>query len=381
MNHAALILPSKRLIYHPVKKGCMYRIFLMMLLSAACFAAPVGAFTIDNTFSVSFEGYDSSAAVSVYPNGSCVQVPLGSTIWIGVTQYPGGTWDTDIPNMYPTKATGKEIIQMRLSGLQGIYTVTYKVPGTYYTMGAPQVMTLHLNIGDVGGDSYEASLYAQNPQQYRFLTSDEYPRIKEGGTVGQFTFGDPYNTPYIRTISVTTTGMEISRDAKIILVPQQYANPIPVPSQPYWSLYDVKVQNIPATSLEEVDIVFGVPRGVVTDAGFDPRYDIELLRFSDNYWEKLETSYVGEGEGQRAGLDWYATKSPGFSYYAVGFAENVTKLPEEVFGTPTPTATVQVVTEVPTTASTTVPTSPQQSPSWAFSVLLAAAGVACLCRR
>lgn len=59
-------------------------------------------------------------------------------------------------------------------------------------------------------------------------------------------------------------------------------------------------------------------------------------------------------------MDWYAAKSPGFSYYAVGFAENVTKLPAEVFGTPTPTASVEVVTILPSSPPTTaaVPTAP-----------------------
>lgn len=61
-------------------------------------------------------------------------------------------------------------------------------------------------------------------------------------------------------------------------------------------MYDMKVEYIPVSAIEQVDFLFGVPVGVVTDAGFDPRYDIQLLRYTDS-WEKLETSYVWEGTG------------------------------------------------------------------------------------
>lgn len=60
----------------------------------------------------------------------------------------------------------------------------------------------------------------------------------------------------------------------------------------------MKAAIIPDEALKEFDFLFGVPVGIVIDVGFDPRYDIELLRYTDA-WEKLELSYVWEGEGNR----------------------------------------------------------------------------------
>ena len=355
--------------------------YLLLILVVLFLAVPVTAVEYDNTLTVSFDGYADSSPAESYADGSTVVIPYGSTVWIGATQYPGGKWTVTIPNLYPVKPSGKEIIQLSFGNVQGLYSVTYNVPSVYYTNGAPKTITLNLNIGDVGGDSYADSIYAKYPNRYTLIFSDEYPVLQEGNTKGLFSFGDPYNAPYIRVISVTTNGSEISQNARIVLVPQSSANPIPTPSQPYTALYDMKVENIPVDAIEQVDFLFGVPVGVVTDAGFDPRYDIQLLRYTDS-WEKLETSYVGEGTGQQAGMDWYAAKSPGFSYYAVGFAENVTKLPEEIF-MPTPTATVEVITPPPTTATTepSVPTAPEQSSPFVFTGIIALLGAAVLCLR
>ncbi|MDU9375659.1 hypothetical protein McpSp1_02360 [Methanocorpusculaceae archaeon Sp1] len=361
----------------------MHHRYLLLCVILLLLASPAAAVVYDNTLTVSFSGYDDSSPVQVYPNGSTVVIPYGSTVWIGATQYPGGTWDTTVPNLYLIKPSGKEIVQLNFGNVQGLFSITYHVPSVYYTNGAPQTITLQLNVGDVGGDSYQDSIYAKYPNQYTLIFSDAYPIILNGGTTAQFTFGNPYDAPYIRLISVTTNGAVIPQNAEIVMIPQKSANPIPTPAQPYTALYDMKVENIPTSSIEEVDFLFGVPVGVVTDAGFDPRYDIELLRYT-NAWEKLETSYVWEGEGQQAGMDWYAAKSPGFSYYAVGFAENVTKLPAEVFGTPTPTATTEVVTQ-PTTVPTrtaSVPTPPQESSSFMFAgIFVLGAAAAVLLRR
>ncbi|MCQ2356468.1 MAG: hypothetical protein MJ014_05570 [Methanocorpusculum sp.] len=92
----------------------------------------------------------------------------------------------------------------------------------------------------------------------------------------------------------------IPQNARIVFVPQSSANSVPTPSQPYTALYDVKVENILDEAVKQVDFLFGVPIGVVTDAGFDPHYDIELLRYTDA-WEKLETHYVCLGRGRPAG--------------------------------------------------------------------------------
>lgn len=352
----------------------MYHQYLLLVLAVLLLAVPAAAVEYDATLTVSFDGYADSSPAESYANGSTVIIPYGGTAWIGATQYPGGTWDVTVPNLYPTKPSWKEIVQLNFGNVQGLYSVTYHVPAVYYTNGAPKTITLHLNVGDVGGDSYEDSVYAKYPNRYTLIFSDPYPVLQEGKTKGLFSFGNPYDAPYIRTISVTTDGTEIPQNARIILVPQSSANPVPAPSQPYTALYDMKVENIPDEAVAQVDFLFGVPVGVVTDAGFDPRYDIQLLRYT-NAWEKLETSYVWEGTGQQAGMDWYAAKSPGFSYYAVGFAENVTRLPAEIW-TPTPTATVEVVTPPATTATAvpSVPTAPQPSSPFAFAGILAAAG-------
>lgn len=333
----------------------MHHPYLLLIVVVMLLIVPAAAVEYDNTLTVSFDGYADSSPVTAYPGGSTVVVPFGSTIWVGATQYPGGTWGITVPNLYPVKPSWKEIVQLNFGNVQGMFTITYNAPAVYYMNGAPQTITLTLNVGDVGGDSYADSIYAKNPSQYTLIFSDAYPVLQEGKTKGLFSFGSPYDAPYIRVISVTTDGVVIPQKARLVLVPQSSANPIPTPSQPYTALYDVKVENIPVSAIEQVDFLFGVPVGVVTDAGFDPRYDIQLLRYTDR-WEKLETSYVWEGTGQQSGMDWYAAKSPGFSYYAVGFAENVTKLPVEVFGTPTPTASVEVVT--PVTVATTLPTAP-----------------------
>lgn len=356
----------------------MHHRYLLLVLAVLLLAVPAAAVPYDDTLTVSFDGYADSSPVESYANGSTVIIPYGSIVWIGAPQYPGGTWEVTVPNLYPMKPSWKETIQLNLGSVQGLYSVTYHVPSMYYTNGAPKTITLHLNVGDVGGDSYTDSIYAKYPNRYTLIFSDAYPVLQEGKTKGLFSFGNPYGAPYIRVISVTTNGTEISQNARIVLVPQSSANPVPAPSEPYTALYDMKVENIPVDAIREVDFLFGVPVGVVIDAGFDPRYDIELLRYTDA-WEKLETSYVWEGEGQQAGMDWYAAKSPGFSYYAVGFAENVTRLPAEIF-TPTPTATVEVVTPLPTeaTASPTVPTAPQQSSLFAFAGVLAVAGAVML---
>ena len=356
----------------------MHHQYLLLMLAVLLLAVPAAAVPYDDTLTVSFDGYADSSPAESYAGGSTVIIPYGSTVWIGATQYPGGTWEVTVPNLYPMKPSWKEIVQLNFGSVQGLYSVTYTVPAVYYTNGAPKTITLYLNVGDVGGDSYEDSIYAKYPNRYTLIFSDAYPVLQEGKTKGLFSFGNPYDAPYIRGLSVTTDGTAIPQNARIVLVPQSSANPVPTPSQPYTALYDMKVENIPDEAVEQVDFLFGVPVGVVTDAGFDPRYDIELLRYTDA-WEKLETSYVWEGSGQQGGMDWYAAKSPGFSYYAVGFAENVTRLPAEIW-TPTPTATVEVVTTTPTkaTASSTVPTAPQPSSSFAFAEVLAAAGAVML---
>ncbi len=356
----------------------MHHRYLLLMLAVLLLAVPAAAVPYDDTLTVSFDGYADSSPAESYANGSTVIIPYGSTVWIGATQYPGGTWEVTVPNLYPMKPSWKEIIQLNFGNVQGLYSVTYNVPAVYYINGAPKTITLNLNVGDVGGDSYTDSVYAKYPNRYTLIFSDTYPVLQEGKTKGLFSFGNPYDAPYIRVISVTTDGTEIPQNARIVLVPQRSANPVPTPSQPYTALYDMKVENIPVNAIEQVDFLFGVPVGVVTDAGFDPRYDIELLRYTDT-WEKLETSYVWEGTGQQAGMAWYAAKSPGFSYYAVGFAENVTKLPAEV-SPPTPSATVEIVTPPPTeaTASPTVPTAPQQSPLVPFAGVIALAGAALL---
>ncbi len=355
---------------------------LLLLCVMLVLVLPASAVEYDNTLTVSFDGYADSSPVQTYANGSTVIIPFGSTVWIGATQYPGGTWDITVPNLYPVKPSWKELVQLNFGNVQGLFSITYHVPAVYYTNGAPKTITLSLNVGDVGGDSYEDSIYAKYPSRYTLIFSDAYPVLQEGGTKGLFSFGNPYDAPYIRVISVTTDGTVIPQNARIVMVPLASANPVPTPREPYTALYDMKVEHIPVSAIEQVDFLFGVPVGVVTDAGFDPRYDIQLLRYTDT-WQKLATSYVWEGEGQQAGMDWYAATSPGFSYYAVGFAENVTKLPAEIFGTPTPTAAVEVVT-IPTplpTTTATVPTAPQQSASLAFAGIFSVACAAVLGKR
>lgn len=168
-----------------------HRYLLLMLVVLLFSVSQVAVVAYDDTLTVSFDGSIDSSPAESYTNGSSVIIPYGITLWIGAIQYPGGRWEVMVPNLYPMKSSWKEIILLNFGNVQGLYSVTYHVPSVYSLNGALKTITLNPNVGDVGGDSYEDSIYAKHPNPYTLIFSDAYLVLQDGKTKGLFRFGNP----------------------------------------------------------------------------------------------------------------------------------------------------------------------------------------------
>ncbi len=149
---------------------------------------------------------------------------------------------------------------------------------------------------------------------------------------------------------------------------------VPAPEGEVYEIEEITLYKTDPSAIDGVTIEFAVDADWLKARGVSAG-DVTLLRYANDRWNSLDTTFVEEKDGKA----YYSAESPGFSFFAITAEKGEAVTPDDVEApvgevtTPTP-----AVNE--TTAATPTPTTPQKSPvSWALPVI--ALGALLLLRR
>jgi PGF-pre-PGF domain-containing protein len=136
---------------------------------------------------------------------------------------------------------------------------------------------------------------------------------------------------------------------------------VPAPEGEVYEIEEITLYKTDPSAIEGTTIEFAVGAGWLKARGVSAG-DVTLLRYANDRWNRLDTTFVEEKDG----MAYYSAESPGFSFFAITAEKGSAVTPDDVQA-PAGEVTAPTPAINETTAATPTPTTPQKSPVfWAL---------------
>jgi PGF-pre-PGF domain-containing protein len=169
----------------------------------------------------------------------------------------------------------------------------------------------------------------------------------------------PWTTLHVNgPTHITQVDIQTTQAMKDIFVvterPGSVPQGVPSPGMPVYEYHKVNLYHATDSDVNQAVIGFTVSESWLKEQKMSEG-DIQLIRFHNNAWERLDTEYTGKKDGNFV----YKATSGGFSYFATVLVKGATIVPAQGSITTAPAVTASPLVTVPAALHAVTPRAPE----------------------